>query len=102
MTTSNIVLWVYIVLLIAGGLVGFLKAGSKASLIASCVCAMPLMLAAFGVFGAASPKVAIAVLVLLVALFGYRFWKGRKFIPNGLMAILSLLSLAILAGFGGF
>ena len=29
------VLWIYIILLVIGGLIGFLKAGSKASLIAS-------------------------------------------------------------------
>ena len=34
---ANTILWIYIVLLVAGGLMGFLKAGSKMSLIAGVV-----------------------------------------------------------------
>ena len=38
------VLWIYIVLLLVGGLIGFLKAGSKVSLITSAVSAAALIL----------------------------------------------------------
>ena len=44
METTVIVLWVYIVLLIGGGLLGYIKAKSKASIIASSVFAVPLIL----------------------------------------------------------
>ena len=40
------VLWIYIVLLLVGGLIGFLKAGSKVSLITSAVSAAALVLTA--------------------------------------------------------
>ena len=41
---ANTVLWIYIVLLLVGGLIGFLKAGSKVSLISSSVFAAALVL----------------------------------------------------------
>ncbi|MFA6546950.1 MAG: TMEM14 family protein [Limisphaerales bacterium] len=92
MTAPNIVLWVYIVLLVAGGLVGFLKAGSKASLIASSVFALPLVLVALGLVPAI---VAEVVLGILLVYMGMKFSKSKKFMPSGLMAILSLSALAL-------
>jgi len=44
MSFSTLVLWVYIVLLFLGGLVGYLKAGSKISLIMSACFAGVLIL----------------------------------------------------------
>ena len=90
MTAPIIVLWVYIVLLVAGGLIGFLKAGSKASLIASSVFALPLILAALGIV---KPMVAEVVLGILLAYMGMKFAKSKKFMPSGLMAILSAVAL---------
>ena len=90
MTAPNIVLWVYIVLLVAGGLVGFLKAGSKASLIASSIFALPLVLAALNIVPAI---VAEVVLGILLAYMGMKFAKSKTFMPSGLMAILSAVAL---------
>jgi len=92
MTAPIIVLWVYIVLLVAGGLVGFVKAGSKASLIASSAFALPLVLAALDIVPA---LVAEAVLGILLVFMGMKFAKSKKFMPSGLMAILSLVALAL-------
>lgn len=92
MTAPIIVLWVYIVLLEAGGLVGFLKAGSKASLIASSVFSLPLILVALGIL---PTVVADAVLGLLLGYMGFKFAKYNKFMPSGLMAILSAAALAL-------
>ncbi len=89
-----IVLWIYIVLLVAGGLMGFLKAGSKVSLITSSIFAVLLALCARNVLPA-SPLAPILVGVLLVV-FGMRFAKGKKFMPSGLMIVLSALTLAAL------
>lgn len=92
MTAPIIVLWVYIVLLEAGGVVGFVKAGSRASLIASSVFALPLILAALGILPAV---VADAVLGVLLGYMGFKFAKSKKFMPSGLMAILSAAALAL-------
>ena len=90
MTAPTIVLWVYIVLLVAGGLVGFLKAGSKASIIASSIFAVPLVLAALGI---APALVAEVVLGILLVFMGMKFAKSKKFMPSGLMAIMSAVAL---------
>jgi len=87
------VLWVYIVLLVVGGLVGFLKAGSKASLIASCSFAAALTLCAIGVIF--QPHVADILLAVLLVFFGMRLAKTKKFMPNGLMLVLTLATLAL-------
>lgn len=89
----NTVLWIYIVLLVAGGLVGFFKAKSKASLIASCSFAAVLILCAIGVIF--KSYMADIVLVVLLVFFGYRATKSKKFMPNGLMIILTLLALVL-------
>jgi len=89
---DTIVLWVYVALLVAGGLMGFIKAGSKASLIASVVFAIPLILAALSL---APGVVADVCLAVLLVFFGRKFATGRKFMPSGLMSILSGLALAL-------
>ena len=87
------VLWVYIVLLVAGGLVGFLKAGSKASLIASVSFAAALILCAIGVIS--PPRAADIILAVLLVFFALRLTKTKKFMPNGLMLALTVAALAL-------
>lgn len=89
----TVILWVYVVLLIAGGLIGLIKAGSKASIIASTLFAIPIILGALGVL---PEKVATGVIAFLLVYFGMRFAKGRKFMPAGFMTALSLVSLILL------
>ena len=90
---SKTVLWVYIILLVAGGLVGFLKAGSKASLIASASFAAALILCAIGVIF--QPHVADIILTVLLVFFAVRLTKSKKFMPNGLMLVLTIAALAL-------
>ena len=89
----NTVLWVYIILLVAGGLVGYLKAGSKASLIASVSFAAALILCAIGVISQA--HVADLILAVLLVFFALRLSRSKKFMPNGLMLILTVVALAL-------
>ncbi len=89
-STTTLILWVYIVLLIVGGLVGYLKAGSKISLIMSGAFAIPLGVCALGIW---RPLVADALIAALLVVFVIRYAKGRKFMPAGLMIILSVLAL---------
>ena len=91
-TISNNILWVYIVLLVVGGLIGFLKAGSKPSLIASVIFAAILSLCATGVINRVFTDVALA---LLLVVFGLRLAKTKKFMPSGLMLILTVAALAL-------
>lgn len=94
---TNTVLWIYIVLLLVGGLIGFFKAKSRASLIASAVFAALLVLMAVpGIF---ERKFALGVtnilLVALLVVFAIRLGKTRKFMPSGLMLVLTILTLAL-------
>jgi len=73
---SNTVLWVYIVLLVVGGLIGFLKAGSKMSLLSSAIFA------------------ALLILAFVVVVFAFRLAKTKKFMPSGLLLLLTLAALA--------
>jgi uncharacterized membrane protein (UPF0136 family) len=91
---SVTVLWIYIVLLLAGGVMGLVKAGSRISLITSAIFALLLALCATAVI---KPFYIADILVgLLLVVFGVRFAKGRKFMPSGLMLGLSLAVLAVL------
>ena len=91
--TPTTVLWIYIVLLVAGGLMGFVKAGSKMSLITSLFFAILLSLCAAGTIN--EPIVADVLLMVLIVFFGMRFAKKKKFMPGGLMCILSVSTLAL-------
>jgi len=91
------ILWIYIVLLIVGGLIGFLKAGSKVSLIMSAVSAAILAIASIpSLFQPGVRQVLIdTVLALLLVVFAIRLTKTKKFMPSGLMLVLTLATLAL-------
>ena len=90
--TPNKILWIYIVVLVAGGLVGLLKANSKISLIMSLAFAAALALCATDIVQV--PRLADIILIFLVVFFGLRFAKSKKFMPAGLMSILTAATLA--------
>jgi len=90
---ANLVLWIYIVLLVIGGLIGFLKAKSKVSLIMSVSFAALLCLCAAGIVF--QYYVADILLAALLVVFAIRLAKTKKFMPSGLMLILTLAALAL-------
>ena len=93
---SHTVLWIYILLLLVGGLIGFLKAGSKISLITSAISAAALILTTIpGVLGIrlASGLQDIIMAALLVV-FAIRLGKTKKFMPSGLMLVITAAALA--------
>lgn len=95
--SPNTVLWIYIVLLLVGGLIGFLKAGSKVSLITSAVSAALLVAAALsGVFQSRFRQgLADVVMAALLVVFAVRLAKTRKFMPSGLMLVVTIAALAL-------
>jgi uncharacterized membrane protein (UPF0136 family) len=90
MSSALLVLWVYIVLLFLGGLTGFLKAGSKASLIASSIFAAILILFALNILPFRYNWI---VLAFLAVFFASRWGRSKKMMPNGVMVILSVAAL---------
>jgi len=91
------VLWIYIVLLLVGGLIGFFKAKSKVSLISSTVFAVILILAAIpGILDySLRGKLVNIVMALLLIVFAVRLTKTKKFMPSGLMLVITIAALAL-------
>jgi uncharacterized membrane protein (UPF0136 family) len=90
----NTVLWVYIALLIVGGLMGFIKGKSRISLISSLIFAVVLALVALGTIP--SHYVAIGIVAFLLVFFGARFMRSKKVMPAGMMSVVSLVVLILL------
>jgi uncharacterized membrane protein (UPF0136 family) len=90
---QNTVLWIYIVLLVVGGLIGFLKAGSKISLVMSAAFAAGLILCALDIVF--KHYVADILMAVLVVVFAMRLAKTKKFMPAGMMLALTILTLAL-------
>ena len=90
---GQIVLWIYIALMMLGGLMGFIKAGSKASIIASSIFAAVLALFALNILPF---RYCWIILFVLLLFFGKRFLKGKKFMPNGMMAVLTIVTMVLL------
>jgi uncharacterized membrane protein (UPF0136 family) len=91
------VLWVYIVLLLIGGLIGFLKGKSKVSLITAAVFAALLVLTVVpGVFQPSFARgLANVVMALLLVVFAIRLAKTKKFMPSGMMLFVTIAALVL-------
>jgi uncharacterized membrane protein (UPF0136 family) len=93
---TNTVLWIYIVLLLVGGLIGFFKAKSRVSLISSAVFAAALVLTQTGIFKTGVSLILVNVLLAaLLVVFAVRLARTKKFIPSGLMLVLTIVTLAL-------
>ena len=88
----------YGILAIVGGIIGYIQAKSKVSLISGTISGLLL------IFGAVMQLqrqnwgllLATVVTVLLVIVFTIRTVKTRKFIPAGLMTVLGIAALVIM------
>jgi uncharacterized membrane protein (UPF0136 family) len=96
-TFANWILWIYILLLLGGGLFGYYKAGSKVSLITSAVFAALLVLTTVPHFLDAqfASKLATILMAVLLVVFAVRLSKTGKFMPSGLMLTVTGLTLAL-------
>jgi uncharacterized membrane protein (UPF0136 family) len=93
---ASTVLWIYIVLLLVGGLIGFFKAKSRVSLISSAVFAAVLVLTQTGIFKLSLSLILVnVILAVLLVVFAIRLAKTKKFMPSGLMLVLTMLVLAL-------
>jgi len=85
---------VYIVLLLAGGLVGYLKAGSRVSLVMAAGFAVAMTVCVWGpVPGGVG--VAQAMQGLLAIVFAVRCVKTKKFMPAGLMLAVTVIAIGL-------
>jgi uncharacterized membrane protein (UPF0136 family) len=97
---AEVTLAIYGALLAVGGLIGFFKARSGASLIAGMLSAVAAF-AALGLSIGKSSQMGVGLgsllSIVLFVLFGYRYAvKTRRFMPSGMLAVISLVVLAVM------
>lgn len=93
METTALVVLIYGALVLAGGVMGYVKAKSLPSLISGLAFGLALLVCGLGMLqGArASAGAAVGLAVALLAVMGIRFAKTKKFMPAGLIALLSVI-----------
>ena len=103
MDLATAVVFVYSLFCLFGGVLGYVKAKSKASLIAGLVSGVLLSISAYGI--AQGYRVAYFVSLIISFLLGARFlktwFKNHRIMPDLIMLILSLATL-IAVGFSAF
>ncbi len=85
------------ILTIAGGIIGYAKAGSVISIIAGSISGLLLLVAAFLLpeHQAAGLIMALLISLLLAAQFIPKFFRTSKMMPAGLMSVLSALGIIV-------
>ncbi|HEY2712181.1 MAG TPA: TMEM14 family protein [Chthoniobacterales bacterium] len=83
-------------LTIAGGVMGYVKAGSTASIIAGSICGVLLLFAGFMLPAQSVAGLALGGIIslLLVGYFLPAFFRTGKMMPAGMMSLLSVLGVA--------
>lgn len=87
----------YAILLLIGGLIGYYKVGSAVSAIAGIASSTVLLACGLGVIYGKRYAIIISVAATLIldGFFSYRFMSSFSFMPAGMMALLSLITLLI-------
>ena len=96
-------IFLYAVLILVGGVMGHVKAGSTASLIMGVTSGAFLLIAA-SMMSTKTPSLrlqgaylALIVTFLLDAFFSYRYMVTMKFMPPGLLSIISTVVILLIA-----
>ena len=104
MHTASLIVYVYAVLVLLGGMMGFLKAKSLPSLIMGELGGLALIAAGYALGRGMSWGLPLAVTLSagLLVFFSLRYLRTRAIMPGGLMAAISLLALVgvLLTGHG--
>lgn len=93
MTPKEILLLVFAAVLLAGGMMGWVRAKSVPSVVSAAVFALVLVLVGSGAVRV--PWLAEITLALLASVMGVRWAKSKKFMPAGLIAVLAAVVLAL-------
>ena len=95
MEAAKIYFIIFGVLTVVGGVIGYVKAGSVASIVAGSITGVLLLVAAFLLSGhrAAGLATAFIISLLLAAQFVPKFIRTGRVMPAGMMSILSVIGL---------
>ena len=96
--SARLFLFVFGALTIAGGVMGFVKAKSKPSLIAGGISGLLLLVAGYLVPSKAGLGLGFVVSLALAARFGRAYAKTKKPMPAGLMAVLGIAGVVVTVG----
>jgi uncharacterized membrane protein (UPF0136 family) len=91
MSFPVLLLYIYGVLLILGGLMGYIKAKSVPSLVAGGVCGVIALLLGYYYTWHFAPHAAFLLALLLIVMMGRRYLNSRKIMPAGLIVVLSII-----------
>jgi uncharacterized membrane protein (UPF0136 family) len=86
-----LLLYIYGILLIVGGLMGYVKAKSRPSLIAGLVCGFLALFLGYDYTWHFAPHVALVLSLVLIFLMGRRYLRTRKAMPALLIVVLSMV-----------
>jgi len=97
MRAPGIVILLFGLLVLGGGIIGYITAGSMASLVAGSAFGLGLLASGLGVSKGKKMGFLLAPLLtlLLTAFFGYRFAQSGEFVPSGLMGVIGLVALVL-------
>ncbi|MBD2296603.1 hypothetical protein H6G06_24755 [Anabaena sphaerica FACHB-251] len=88
----------YGILALVGGIIGYIQAKSKVSLMSGSISGLLLLFAGYCQLQGQTWGLTLAAFVtaILVVFFAFRLAKIRKFMPAGLMIIFGMLTLVII------
>ena len=86
-----LLLYIYGILLIIGGSMGYVKAKSVPSLVAGLVCGFLALLLGYRYAWHFAPYAALALALVLIFLMGRRYLNTRKAMPALLIVVLSIV-----------
>jgi len=94
MHIASMIVYIYAILVMIGGTIGFLKAKSPPSLIMGEISGLALIAAGYSLGKGLTWALPMALVLSggLLIFFSVRYIRNRAFMPSGLMGILSLLA----------
>src|SRR6266446_1366087 len=97
LTPAKIYFIVFGVLTIAGGIIGYVKAGSLPSIVAGSITGVLLLIASslLPQHRAVGLTTALVISLVLAAQFVPKFFRTGRMMPAGLMSILSVIGLIV-------
>ena len=98
MKSKSIILAVYAILVLAGGAIGYVTAGSLMSIVMAGGFAFALLACSYltAKGNLKAYDIALGLLGVLLVFFGYRFFASFKIMPSGLMTVLTAATLVYL------
>ncbi|MCE0484682.1 MAG: TMEM14 family protein [Methylacidiphilales bacterium] len=91
MAWTVLLLWIYGLVLIIGGIMGYIKAGSVPSLIAGLVCGLLAIFIGSNHTWHFAPYAALILSLVLIFIMGRRYVNTRKAMPAMLIVVLSVI-----------